>query len=113
MREIKFRAWNSAINKFVYSDQENCCYFWGQDSEEQQYTGLKDKNGKEIYEGDIVMYEAPERTTLSVDIEMNRKQGEIVFIESEAAFRARFKGDGDLTMSYAARVFKVIGNVYQ
>ena len=57
MREIKFRAWyewkkhmdkNSQLTShFEEVLQDDCCIL-------MQYTGLKDKNGKEIYEGDVV-----------------------------------------------------------
>jgi uncharacterized phage protein (TIGR01671 family) len=57
MREIKFRAWDNQNQKMI----NNAYYIRGfhilshieGDFILMQYTGLKDKNGKEIYEGDI------------------------------------------------------------
>jgi uncharacterized phage protein (TIGR01671 family) len=46
-REIKFRVWDSENMVYDWTDLETCMPL-------MQYTGLKDKNGKEIYEGDIV-----------------------------------------------------------
>lgn len=65
MRELKFRAYDGKkmIEDVIPASETSIIelfeYDWQETEVEavEQYTGLKDKNGKEIFEGDLVAYE--------------------------------------------------------
>lgn len=115
MREIKFRAWDKdrksmqtsrmyAVHFNGFLDMSKGRNSWRQDDFIlMQYTGLKDKKGREIYEGDIL--EAGEGDPLVVR-----------FDELAAGFSLAKKGwmfDHFFKEAVDSKDCEVIGNIYE
>jgi uncharacterized phage protein (TIGR01671 family) len=89
MRDIKFRAWDISGNKMIsdlcqmslddgfYSLNKEIETIHRAGFELMQYTGLKDKNGKEIYEGDVLSI--VDRTKGSTNYGNERWRDKIIF----------------------------------
>ena len=114
MREIKFRAWD--YSKIIYdfimmSTGEVATKFdqFGDKVILMQYTGLKDKNWKEIYEGDIVRCG-------EFEDDGDAKNHEVVFGDDNyAAFDLKHWTGEVNGLSYwlNAGIVEVIGNIYE
>lgn len=108
-REIKFRAWEKNLKEMILVEEidfnslminQSTAWRFIDEVELMQYTGLKDKNGTEIYEGDIVLDK------------LNNEYGEVVF--DEGCFLVLWQ-EGQNTVYQATREFyiEVVGNVYE
>jgi len=126
MREIKFRAWDgkSIYNNVVIIDGKAYLRDYFATMVEagdyvMQYTGLKDKNGVEIYEGDVIQC-----VSEMVRLDTNEKTGNIktenyeVRWEPEKArwgrfIKGRFELLSGLHKEYMIKWYAVIGNIYE
>jgi hypothetical protein len=99
MRPIKFRAWRSDFEEMIYNEfhitADGAVYSFGLAPEcvLMQFTGLLDKNGKEIWEGDLVLCE---------------EEGEVTF--NDGAFQVQFPDDAEWLNGL---IVEVIGNIYE
>ena len=83
----------------------------------RQYTGLKDKNGVEIYEGDILL-NLPIK--LFVDSEQSRRYGKVYWKNKDACFGLLTFRINDRLTDYdepfpmtGIEKYEVIGNIYE
>ncbi|MBP1312298.1 putative phage protein (TIGR01671 family) [Paenibacillus sp. 1182] len=120
-RPIKFRAWDVFAKEMDYEvtiDPEGKVaafnpldgqYVRGFSDDEKvlmQYTGLKDRNGKEIYEGDILTWQDHKHLWSTADDSFTAK-ATVEFDLVELKYMV-----GHLSLS-AKREFEVIGNIYE
>lgn len=122
MRDIKFRVWDNERNAMLNSKSVDIDFFEGKieitsdtirydevytdeikDFELMQYIGLEDKNGREIYEGDIITITLDTGNVITGSVGMNNGQWSIKYYDRYYSL---------VSIWYEIKP-EVIGNIYE
>lgn len=117
MREIKFRAWDTMRKCFINNSEfggminptdggnKTTQLRYVDKVKLMQFTGLLDKSGKEIYEGDIVRYEDVEG-----DGNIESSIGKVYWNTNDAMWKV---DESDLNEPLYETEWEIIGNIYE
>lgn len=127
-RELKFRAWDKGINKWLCHyesiggfDLMGECVLFGEWAKElpsmerwddviiMQFTGLKDKNGKQLYDQDIIQ---TDQGTLFI-IEFNQQEMQWVLYQTNDGSHRDLQGELFALKAYMTPNITLKGNCYQ
>lgn len=139
-REIKFRAWDKVYECYLYDVQNaydklsGCvkyedgedagydeeCFAGFLDNDQyvvEQYTGLKDKNGREIYEGDILSFGSVWNNGDGEDIDEEFHIGVVEYDPHYAVYNVNCDESGERRFMFTEVVnydgFGVVGNIFE
>lgn len=129
MREIKFRAWNVEENVMCYDNEDDSACYWDgvvasnvglinshlkvvegyrETYKYMQYTGLQDKNGVGIFEGDVLSRESYWKAFVG------HEDGAFRWIPCDFVQRANFRPSSkNILTAESLTYWEVIGNIYE